>query len=120
MRAALALRDRVFCIEQGVPKREELDGRDGEAIHLVAVDEGVVVGTCRLLIVDKTVQFSRLAVEPSRAAVRGSRRGCWSPPTPRRSAPARGGSCCTPRPTRATSTSPTATNRAVTSSSKRA
>lgn len=65
MRAALALRDRVFCIEQGVPKREELDGRDGEAIHLVAVDEGVVVGTCRLLIVDKTVQFSRLAVEPS-------------------------------------------------------
>lgn len=65
MRAALALRDRVFCVEQGVPKREELDGRDGEAIHLVAVEDGVVLGTCRLLIVDKTVQFSRLAVEPS-------------------------------------------------------
>ncbi|MDO8184377.1 GNAT family N-acetyltransferase [Conexibacter sp. JD483] len=65
MSAALALRDRVFCREQGVPKREELDGRDGEAIHLVAVEQGVVLGTCRLLIVDKTVQFSRLAVEPA-------------------------------------------------------
>jgi predicted GNAT family N-acyltransferase len=64
MTAALALRDRVFCLEQGVPKREELDGRDGEAVHLVAVEAGVVVGTCRLLFVDKTVQFSRLAVEP--------------------------------------------------------
>lgn len=65
MSAALALRDRVFCVEQGVPKREELDGRDGEAIHLVAVEDGVVLGTCRLLIVDKTVQFSRLAVAPA-------------------------------------------------------
>lgn len=65
MRAALALRDRVFCVEQGVPKREEHDGRDGEAVHLVAVEDGVVLGTCRLLFVDKTVQFSRLAVEPS-------------------------------------------------------
>jgi predicted GNAT family N-acyltransferase len=61
--AALALRHRVFCEEQGVPKREELDGRDGEALHLVAVLEGRIVGTCRLLFVDRTVQFSRLAVE---------------------------------------------------------
>ena len=28
---------RVFCVEQGVPEREELDGRDGEGMHLVAV-----------------------------------------------------------------------------------
>jgi predicted GNAT family N-acyltransferase len=64
--ALLDLRHRVFCVEQGVPKREELDGRDGDAIHLVALhrEDGRVVGTCRLLFVDRTVQLSRLAVEP--------------------------------------------------------
>jgi len=66
MDALLDLRHRVFCLEQGVPKREEIDGRDGDAIHLVALrpDDGAVLGTCRLLFVDRTVQLSRLAVEP--------------------------------------------------------
>lgn len=64
MTAALEVRHRVFCEEQGVPKREEIDGRDREAVHLVAVEDGRVLGTCRLLFVDRTVQFSRLAVEP--------------------------------------------------------
>lgn len=63
MDAALEVRHRVFCVEQGVPKREEIDGRDGEAVHLVAVEDGRVLGTCRLLFVDRTVQFSRLAVD---------------------------------------------------------
>ena len=64
--ALLDLRHRVFCLEQGVPKREEIDGRDGDAVHLVALrsEDGRVVGTCRLLFVDRTVQLSRLAVEP--------------------------------------------------------
>lgn len=62
MAAALQLRRDVFCVEQGVPVREELDGRDGEALHLVAVAGGTLVGTCRLLFVGPTVQFSRLAV----------------------------------------------------------
>jgi len=60
--ALLDLRHRVFCVEQGVPKHEEIDGRDGDAVHLVAVRDGRVVGTCRLLFVDRTVQLSRLAV----------------------------------------------------------
>lgn len=62
----LDLRHRVFCVEQGVPKHEEIDGRDGDAVHLVAVrsEDGCVLGTCRLLFVDRTVQLSRLAVEP--------------------------------------------------------
>jgi predicted GNAT family N-acyltransferase len=66
MDALLDLRHRVFCVEQGVPKREEMDGRDGEAIHLVAVrtEDGRVLGTCRLVLVERTVQLSRLAVEP--------------------------------------------------------
>jgi predicted GNAT family N-acyltransferase len=62
MREALALRHAVFCREQGVPEFEELDGRDSEGIHLAAIADGDLVGTCRLLHVGHTVQFSRLAV----------------------------------------------------------
>jgi len=63
--ALLDLRHRVFCVEQGVPKREEVDGRDGDAVHLVAVraEDRRVLGTCRLVFVERTVQLSRLAVE---------------------------------------------------------
>src|ERR1700693_5092395 len=60
--AALELHHDVFCVEQGVPEREELDGRDHEVIHLVAVEEGELLGTCRVLMVGRTAQFSRLAV----------------------------------------------------------
>jgi predicted GNAT family N-acyltransferase len=60
--AALKLRHDVFCVEQGVPEREELDGRDHEGIHLVAVEDGELLGTCRVLLVGRTAQFSRLAV----------------------------------------------------------
>ncbi len=63
--AALRLRYDVFCVEQGVPEYEELDGRDGEGIHLVAVCDGALLGTCRVLIVGRTAQFSRLAVRAS-------------------------------------------------------
>jgi predicted GNAT family N-acyltransferase len=63
--AALALRHAVFCVEQGVPEREELDGRDGEAIHLVAVSDDELLGVCRVLMVGTTAQFSRLAVRAS-------------------------------------------------------
>ncbi|MGB9183072.1 MAG: GNAT family N-acetyltransferase [Solirubrobacteraceae bacterium] len=65
MAAVLELRHEVFCREQGVPEREELDGRDDESLHLVAVAGGEVLATCRLLFVGNTVQFSRLAVAVS-------------------------------------------------------
>lgn len=61
--AALALRHAVFCAEQGVAEAEEVDGRDGEALHLVALDGGRVVGTCRVLVDGATAKFGRLAVE---------------------------------------------------------
>ncbi len=70
MAAALELRHEVFCVEQGVPEHEELDGRDRDGIHLVAIADGELLGTCRILIVGTTAQVSRLAV---RASVR--RRG---------------------------------------------
>ena len=60
--AAMALRYDVFCVEQGVPRSEERDGRDHDALHLVALDAGRTIGTCRLVFVGTTVQFSRLAV----------------------------------------------------------
>ena len=59
---ALALRYDVFCVEQGVPRHEELDGRDADGIHLVAVEGDELLATCRLLLVGRTIQFSRLAV----------------------------------------------------------
>jgi predicted GNAT family N-acyltransferase len=57
--AALALREEVFCGEQGVSLADE---RDGEAVHLVAVDGGAVLGTCRLLVEGTTVKLGRMAV----------------------------------------------------------
>ncbi|MBV9800202.1 MAG: GNAT family N-acetyltransferase [Solirubrobacterales bacterium] len=65
MTAALELRHEVFCVEQGVPEYEELDGRDADGIHLVAVADGELLGTCRVLMVGSTAQLSRLAVRAS-------------------------------------------------------
>ena len=65
MEASLALRHEVFCGEQGGPPREELDGRDSESLHLVAVCADELLATCRLLFIGNTVQFSRLAVRQS-------------------------------------------------------
>jgi len=60
---ALDLRLEVFVGEQGVAPEEEVDGRDGEALHLVAVDGGGrVVGTCRLLADGAVVKLGRMAV----------------------------------------------------------
>lgn len=63
--AALALRYDVFCVEQGVPANEERDGRDRNGVHLIAIQHGELVATCRLVFVGTTVQFSRLAVKRS-------------------------------------------------------
>jgi predicted GNAT family N-acyltransferase len=62
--AALDLRERVFAGEQGVSVAADRDGRDHEAIHLVALDGGQVVGTCRLLFRGRVARLGRLAVEP--------------------------------------------------------
>jgi predicted GNAT family N-acyltransferase len=64
--AALALRSRVFCEEQGVSFEADQDGRDPEATHIVAVDEGSVIGTCRLLFRGPVARLGRLAVRAER------------------------------------------------------
>ena len=67
---ASALRRRVFCGEQGVPVELEVDGRDEHALHLVALRDDIVVGTCRLLWDGTTAKLGRMAV-----AARLRRRG---------------------------------------------
>ena len=49
LRAALELRRLVFVCEQGIDAAEEDDGRDGDAVHLLAWSGGEMIGTCRLL-----------------------------------------------------------------------
>jgi predicted GNAT family N-acyltransferase len=62
---ALALRRRVFCEEQGVAADQEVDGLDAVALHLVAVQDDAVLGTCRLLSLGTRCQLSRMAVDPN-------------------------------------------------------
>ena len=62
--AALELRERVFCGEQGVSPEADRDGRDSESVHIVAVSGRRVVGTCRLLFHGRVARLGRLAVEP--------------------------------------------------------
>lgn len=62
--AALRLRERVFSVEQGVRTDADRDGRDGEATHIVAVRDGRVVGTCRLVFDGSVARLGRMAVEP--------------------------------------------------------
>jgi predicted GNAT family N-acyltransferase len=54
----------VFSGEQGVSIAADRDGRDGESTHLVAIAEGAVIGTCRLLFRGRVARLGRLAVDP--------------------------------------------------------
>jgi predicted GNAT family N-acyltransferase len=62
---AFALRERVFHGEQGVPREEEFDGRDEQALHVVALaaDGRRVLGTLRLLVEGERAKIGRVAVE---------------------------------------------------------
>jgi predicted GNAT family N-acyltransferase len=62
VRAALALRHEVFVVEQEVPLEEEVDEHDATALHLVAVEDGAVVATCRLVMEGATAKLGRVAV----------------------------------------------------------
>lgn len=64
--AALGLRERVFCGEQGVSMAAERDGLDPGAVHVVALEGDRVVGTCRLVFEGRVAHLGRMAVEPTR------------------------------------------------------
>jgi predicted GNAT family N-acyltransferase len=63
---AIGVREQVFCVEQGVPVEEEIDGRDEQALHLVAVEDGRVVATLRLLLEGPNAKIGRVAVQRDR------------------------------------------------------
>ncbi|MFN2617185.1 MAG: GNAT family N-acetyltransferase [Thermoleophilaceae bacterium] len=42
------------------------DGRDPEAVHLVALHESAVIGTCRLVFRGASARLGRMAVAPDR------------------------------------------------------
>jgi predicted GNAT family N-acyltransferase len=63
---ALELRRRVFVGQQGVTLEADRDGLDPSALHIVAVDDGRVVGTCRLVFDERLARLGRMAVEPDR------------------------------------------------------
>ena len=62
--AALDLRYRVFCGEQGVTLAADQDGLDPEALHVVAFEDGRLVGTCRVVFDNGVARLGRMAVEP--------------------------------------------------------
>ena len=65
--SAMQVRFRVFVSEQGVPPEEELDEADATAIHAIALVNGQVVGTGRLLLTDgDQARIGRMAVDLDR------------------------------------------------------
>jgi predicted GNAT family N-acyltransferase len=60
---ALKLRRAVFVVEQHVPEEAEFDWLDETAEHLVAVEGGLVVGTCRLVVDREQMVLQRVAVD---------------------------------------------------------
>ena len=66
--AGFALRREVFVWEQKVPEEEEHDAYDLTATHFVAIVEGEVVGTLRLIDLPEHTKIGRVAV---RQAFRG-------------------------------------------------
>ena len=62
LETCLAIRRVVFIEEQGVSLADEVDGRDGEAEHLLALLDGAPVGTARMLVEGETGKIGRVAV----------------------------------------------------------
>lgn len=60
--ACHALRRTVFIEEQGVSEADEMDDKDGEAIHLLATEAGRPVGTARLLQMGEIGKIGRVCV----------------------------------------------------------
>ncbi|MEO0379661.1 MAG: GNAT family N-acetyltransferase, partial [Pseudomonadota bacterium] len=57
-----ALRRAVFIEEQGVSEADEVDGRDPEALHVLATRDGVALGCARILVSGDTAKIGRVCV----------------------------------------------------------
>ena len=67
LEGAINVRMRVFVVEQQIPPEEELDEADATATHAIALQDGQVIGTGRMLLVDGdeegTCRIGRMAVD---------------------------------------------------------
>ncbi len=59
----------VFIEEQGVSEADEVDDLDDQAIHLLATDNGIPLGSARLLTYAKPARLAVSACWPRRAAL---------------------------------------------------
>lgn len=57
-----ALRRQVFIEEQRVPEAEEVDGRDAEALHILAKKDGEAIGCARILLIGEIGKIGRVCV----------------------------------------------------------
>jgi predicted GNAT family N-acyltransferase len=60
--ACRALRRAVFIEEQGVPEADEVDDLDPQCLHLLAVQDGVPVGSARIFIAGDLAKIGRVCV----------------------------------------------------------
>ena len=60
--ACQAMRRSVFINEQGVSEADEVDGKDGDAVHLLASLNGYPVGAARVLPMGTTAKIGRVCV----------------------------------------------------------
>ena len=67
LEGAINVRMRVFVVEQQIPAEEELDEADATATHAIALSQGRVVGTGRMLVSEEdesgTCRIGRMAVD---------------------------------------------------------
>jgi predicted GNAT family N-acyltransferase len=57
-----AIRLEVFVGEQNVPEEEEMDDLDAEALHFLAEQDGVMLGTARVVFKPGMAKIGRVAV----------------------------------------------------------
>lgn len=63
LQQAFAIREKVFVLEQQVPKEEEYDEFEDTSRHFLAIDEqGMPCGTARWRFTDKGIKLERFAV----------------------------------------------------------
>ncbi len=61
--SVFALRALVFICEQKVPPEIETDEEDERAIHIIAEENGEIVGCARVIITENDAHIGRLAVK---------------------------------------------------------
>ncbi len=68
-----ALRRAVFIEEQQVSEADEVDGRDGDALHVLATVDGAPMGCARILVNGDTAKIGRVCVlKPARGTGLGA------------------------------------------------